>query len=305
MEERINAMKQALHLSGLMIMGVLLFTPGVLAQDSEFVLAGMQASAADIQTAKLVYTQIKSMDSGRAERIAEKLSTSTLVDTKGLAPEDIQSSLEWKQDAKIVWISGNRILVESNPWLKNPSVPDRQPFNYLKLYDWDADMSYDILPGVDNIQTRVDQWRLTTGRYSPNDPIAVYPRLKPARFAPGSLTFDKEFIVEKGNRFQVRDTTTDFAFMRGTYDPDKGYVLTSYEYHYPTLPGKPGVRVEFSGFRQVDDIWLPGTIITQQGNTREVLTLVEAVLNQPVDAAKFELPSTYHAVDHATGRPHE
>jgi len=63
--------------------------------------------------------------------------------------------------------------------------------------------------------------------------------------------------------------------------------------------------VEFSGFRQVDDIWLPGTIITQQGNTREVLTLVEAVLNQPVDAAKFELPSTYHAVDHATGRPHE
>jgi len=63
--------------------------------------------------------------------------------------------------------------------------------------------------------------------------------------------------------------------------------------------------VEFSGFRQVDGIWLPGTIITQQGNTREVLTLVDAVLNQPVDAAKFELPATYHAVDHVTERSYE
>lgn len=298
-------MKQALHLTGFMIVGVLLFTPGVLAQDSEFVLAGMQASAADIHTAKLVYEQIKSMDSGRAERIAEKLSTNTYVEIKDISREDIQSSLELKRDNKIVWISGNRILVESNPWLKNPGVPARQPFNYLKLYDWDADMSYDISPGFDDVQTRVDKRRLTTGRYSPNDPIAVYPRLKPARFAPGSLTFEKEFIVEKGNRFQVRDTTTDFAFMRGSYDPDKGYVLTSYEYYYPTLPGKPGVRVEFSGFRQVDGIWLPGTIITQQGNTREVLTQVDAVLNQPVDAAKFDLPSTYHAVDHVTMNPYE
>ncbi|NPU99134.1 MAG: hypothetical protein HPY51_18200 [Candidatus Omnitrophica bacterium] len=298
-------MKQALHLSIVMMVGAWLAAPGVLAQDSESVLAGMQASAADIQTAKLVYTQIKSMDSGRAERIAEKLSTSTLVDTKGLAPEDIQSSLEWKQDAKIVWISGNRILVESNPWLKNPSVPDRHPFNYLKLYDWDADMTYDILPGVDNIQTRVDQWRLTTGRYSPNDPIAVYPRLKPARFAPGSLTFDKEFIVEKGNRFLVRDTNTDFVFMRGSYDPDKGYVLASYEFYFPGIPDKPALRVDFNDFRLVEGIWLPGMIVTQQGHTQEILTLVEAILNQPVDAAKFELPATYLAVDHGAGRPHE
>lgn len=158
-------------------------------------------------------------------------------------------------------------------------------------------MIFDISPGFDDVQTRVDKRRLSIGMNNPIDPIAIYPRLKPARFAPGSLTFEKEFVMEKGNRFLVCDTTTGFSFMRGTYDPDKGYVLTSYEYYFPTLPDKPALRVNFSDFWQVDGIWLPGTIITQQGNTREVLTLVEAVLNQPVDATKFELPSSYHVYD--------